>query len=250
MKRSIFTAILSLVMMSSFSQTILNISAAANVRDAMNEMKQIYVEQNPSVTVNINYGASGMLTQQIVNGIDCDIFFSADENFAIKLHELGLTTGDVMPYAEGMLLLYSKSIDVSQIGLAVLKLDKVKKIAVANPNAAPYGARAIEAIKNYGVYDDISSKIIYGENIAATAQYTFSGNTEVGIIALSQSRSPGAQMDGHNYLIPSDLYSPIIQSCVVIKRKETKGETIKFLNFILGDECKSIWIKYGYNSNF
>ncbi len=250
MKKCIFTILTSMMVMSGYSQTTLRVLAAANVRDAMNEMKQIYVTENPNVTVSINYGASGMLTQQIINGVDCDLFFSADETYAKKLKDMALTVGDVTPYAGGMLLLYSKSIDVSTIGLDILKQEKIKKIAVANPNAAPYGERAIEVIKNYKIFDDIESKIIFGENISAAAQYTFSGNTDVGFIALSQSKSPGAQVDGYSYMIPTDLYTPIIQSCVVINRKDVKSETSKFLEFILSPTCQEIGIKYGYNTKF
>ncbi len=229
------------------AQSVVSIAAAANVRDAMDEIKTLYIKSNPKVTININYGGSGMLVQQIVNGAGYDLFFSADEDYALKLKSGGYTTGEVRPYACGKLLLYSRSIDISEIGLDALKFNKSHKIAIANPSAAPYGAHAIEMLNNLGVYDEVKSKIIYGENIGATAQYVFSGNADIGVIALSQYKSPTAQNSGYVFLIPDNLYSPIIQSCVAIRQKAENLEAIKFRDFVLSAESRPIWLKYGYD---
>ncbi|MFI3288716.1 MAG: molybdate ABC transporter substrate-binding protein [Rikenellaceae bacterium] len=247
MKRALLFIICIVFSANTYAQSVVSIAAAANVRDAMDEIKSIYIESNPKVAININYGGSGMLVQQIVNGAGYDLFFSADEDYALKLKSGGYTTGEVRPYACGKLLLYSRSIDISQIGLDALTLNKSHRIAIANPNAAPYGVHAIEMLNNIGIYNDVKSKIIYGENIGATAQYVFSGNADLGVIALSQHRSPTAQNNGYTYIIPDNLYSPIIQSCVVVKQKIENLEAIKFRDFVLSAESKPIWLKYGYD---
>ncbi len=247
MKRLTLTILATLLISYCFASTPISVAAAANVRDAMDEIKALYLKSNPKTTININYGGSGMLVQQIVNGAGYDIFFSANEDYALKLKEAKLTTGEVKPYAIGKLLLYSRSIDISQIGVKALTLNMSHKIAIANPNAAPYGARAIEALKNLGIYEEVQPKIIYGENIGATAQYVFSGNAEIGVIALSQYKSPTAQSQGYTYEIPSSLYNPIIQSCVMIKQKNENADAKNFLDFVLSSESKPIWLKYGYD---
>ncbi len=231
-----------------YAQGRVSVAAAANVRDAMEEIRGLYIVENEGASVNVNYGGSGMLVQQIVNGAGYDIFFSADEAYAKKLDEGGYTRGDVKPYACGKLLLYSRSIDITLIGVKAFTLNKSHKIAIANPNAAPYGVKAIEALNNLGIYEEVKSKIIYGENIGATAQYVFSGNTDMGVIALSQYMSPTAQNGGYIVAIPDSLYSPIIQSCVVIKQKSENCEAIKFLEYVLSEKSQAIWKKYGYDT--
>ncbi len=254
MKRHVYATLIAMIVaiFSSFAQnpqnTTISIAAAANLRDAMNEMKSLYMNENPTIKININYGGSGMLVQQIVNGAGYDIFFSADELYPKRLHDGGYTLNEPVQYACGLLLLYSRSIDVAKSGMKSFSLSNIARIAVANPSAAPYGERAIEAFKNAKIYDTIKNKIIYGENIGATAQYIFSGNADIGIIALSQAKSPSAQSDGYSYLIPEELYSPIIQSCVLIKQKSKKTDATKFLEFVLSEQCQPIWTKYGYKS--
>ncbi len=248
MKKLRLLIIATLLSVSSYAQSVVSVAAAANARDAMEEIKRLYINENPKTIINVNYGGSGMLVQQIVNGAGYDIFFSADEDFAKKLKEKGFTTGDVKPYVCGKLLMYSRTIDISKIGLEAFTLNKSHKIAVANPTAAPYGAKAIEMLKNKGIYEAIKSKIIYGENIGATAQYVFSGNVDMGVIAMSQYKSPTAQSGGYVFEIPTSLYSPIIQSCVAIKQKNENAEAIRFMDFVLSDKSKPIWIKYGYDT--
>ncbi|MFR9591117.1 MAG: molybdate ABC transporter substrate-binding protein [Rikenellaceae bacterium] len=247
MKRVGLLILASVFCVCGYAQSVVSVAAAANVRDAMEEIKGVYLSENNGITINVNYGGSGMLVQQIVNGAGYDLFFSADEGYALKLKEGGYTLGEVSPYVCGKLLLYSRSIDISQIGVGAFTLNKSHKIAIANPNAAPYGVKAIEALNSLGIYDEVKSKIIYGENIGAAAQYVFSGNTDMGVIALSQYKSPTAQSGGYVAEVPDSLYSPIIQSCVAIKQKAENVEAIKFMEYVLSEKSRDIWIKYGYS---
>ncbi len=248
MRHSILLIIALLNTLCGYSRTTIMIAAAANVRDAMEEIRAQFMESNPNIVVNANYGASGVLTQQIINGAGYDLFLSADEAYAIKLHAEGYGVGGVKPYACGKLVLHSRSIDVEKMGFKALEQSSVHTIAVANPKFATYGERAVEMLQKTGVYEAIKSKIIYGENIGATAQYIFTQNAEMGFVALSQIKSPSAQNGGYSHIIPDSLYRPIVQSCILIKQSPTKPEAHLFREYMLGAEAAKVWRKYGYES--
>ncbi len=244
MGRVILVAIASLIFNSAVAKQIVNVAAAANVRDAMTQIKSVYESENSDVTINVVYGASGVMVQQIVNGANFELFLSADEEFAERLKADGFGIGDVVPYAVGQLVLYSRSIDLSVEGLDVLFREDVRRVAVANPKVATYGTRAVEMLVEKDMYESVKPKLIFGANIAATAQYVFTENVEVGFVALSQVKSPKAEMSGYAYVIPREYYNPIVQSCVLVNGASQEAE--KFRKFILADECKVIWREYGY----
>lgn len=248
MKKYLIIAFLCLFALKGYSQSVVNVAAAANVRDAMEQIKALFLADNQNIKLNITYGGSGVFVQQILNGANYHLFLSADEDFAIKLQNAGLTQGEIRNYAGGKLVLYSRTIDVSELGMATFDDKRVVKIAVANPKVAPYGARAVEMLRMQNLYDKLKSKIIYGENIGATAQYAFSANVEVGIIALSQVKSPDAQTDGYHYVVPSEMYDPVIQSCVLIKQNSQMDNAAKFRDFLFTEQSRAIWEKYGYDT--
>lgn len=226
------------------AKSVVNVAAAANTRDAMEQIKLEYEKANPNVAINVIYGGSGVLMQQIVNGANFSLFLSADEEFAERLFADGHGTDKVLPYAQGKLVLYSKSIDVSSKGLDALFDGSVRRIAVANPSVATYGTRAVEMLKDKGLYESLKPKMIFGANIAAAAQYVFTENAEVGFVALSQICSPNVKVGGYSYIIPKEYYTPIVQSCVLVKG--ASQDAVRFRDFILSEPCKVIWRKFGY----
>jgi molybdate transport system substrate-binding protein len=223
-----------------------NVAAAANLRYVLEEIKTAYVKQNPKAKVNLTFGASGMLVQQIQNGANFDFFMAADNEFPLKLKAKGLTIGAMSTYAFGKLAIYSTTLDVEKKGLEVLKSGSIKKIAIANPETAPYGERSIELLKSQKLYDGLKSKIVLGENISQTAQFAFTGNAEVGFIALSLALAPDMQGKGDYYIIPQSLYKPIEQACILIKTPVLNTEAAKFKRFVLSPATKAIWEKFGY----
>lgn len=223
-----------------------NVAAAANLRYVLEEIKTAYVKQNPKAKVNLTFGASGMLVQQIQNGATFDFFMAADNEFPLKLKEKGLTTGAMSTYAFGKLAIYSTTLDVDKKGLEVLKSPAIKKIAIANPETAPYGERAVELLKSEKLYDGLKSKIVWGENISQAAQFAFTGNAEVGFIALSLALAPDMAGQGSYYIVPQNLYKPIEQACILIKTSVLNTEAAKFRKFVLSPATKAIWEKYGY----
>jgi molybdate transport system substrate-binding protein len=247
MKRIIISLAILLATITLSAQKV-NVAAAANLRYVLEEIKTAYVKQNPKAKVNLTFGASGMLVQQIQSGALFDFFMAADNEFPVKLKDKGLTTGPMSTYAIGKLAIYSTTLDVEKLGLEALKSPAIKKLAIANPETAPYGERAVELLKSMKLYDGLKSKIVLGENIAQTAQFAFTGNAEIGFIALSLALAPDMDSKGSYYIVPQSLYKPIEQACILIKTPVLNTEAAKFKKFVLSPTTKPIWEKWGYKT--
>ena len=241
MKR-IFILIALIAAMTTQAQTV-KIAAAANLRFVFDEIKTSYLIDNPKATVMVNFGSSGALLQQILNGAEFDIFMAADNSFPVKLKDQGAASGEIKTYALGKLVLWSNTMDVSK-GLEKLTDPAVKRIAIAKPELAPYGDRAIEVLKSSGLYDKVKDKIIYADNISQTAQFAQTGNAEIGFLAMSLTLTP--DMKGSVYVIDPKMYKPVEQAMVMIKSWKVNPEAAKFMKYVLSDKCKTIFEKYGY----
>lgn len=245
MKRIIISLAILLAAITVSAQKV-NVAAAANLRYVLEEIKTAYLKQNPKAKVNLTFGASGTLVQQIQNGASFDFFMAADNEFPLKLKEKGLTTGPMSTYAFGKLAIYSTTLDVSKQGLDILKSSAIKKIAIANPETAPYGERAVQLLKSQKLYESLKSKIVLGENISQTAQFAFTGNAEIGFVALSLALAPDMAGKGDYYIVPQSMYQPIEQACILIKTQVLNTEAAKFKKFVLSPNSKAIWEKWGY----
>ncbi len=212
----------------------------------MEELTTEFIKSNPDIRIDVIYGSSGNFYQQIVNQGPFDIFFSADISYPEKLDSLNLTESQPKLYAIGHLVMWSSSPDISQ-GIEWLTSSEVKKIAIANPAVAPYGKRAVECLKYYGIYGDVQEKIVRGENVSQAAQFVLSGNAEVGLIALSLALSPEMRDRGKYFLMDEKSYSRLEQAYVIIKHSETIKEVIKFTQFLETDQARKIFGKYGFN---
>lgn len=247
MKKMLVFLVLVLLLIPGLSAQKVNVAAAANLRYVLEEIKTDYLRKHPGTSIDIIFGSSGTLVQQISNGANFDLFLAADDEFPLILQAKNLTTGSVDVYARGKLVMYSTRLPVDQKGLALLKDPGIKKIAVANPATAPYGGRTIELMKKIQVYEVLRKKIVVADNISQAAQFAFTGNTEIGFIAMSLALTPEMKGKGHYYVIPQHLYEPIEQSCVLIKRLRHNAEAARFKAYVLSPETKSIWEKWGYS---
>jgi len=224
------------------AQTV-KIASAGNLRFVMEEIKIMYSGVNPNADIVLNFGSSGGLFQQIANGADFDIFMAADKIYPDKLKAQGKISGDVKTYAFGKLVLWSNTVDVSK-GLDILAAKSVKRIAIANPGVAPYGDRSVQCLKYNNLYEKVKNKIVYADNIAQAAQYVQTGNAEAGFIALSLAMSP--EMKGNYYVLDIKCYKPVEQAMVLIKRRQSNPEAVRFMNYILSAESKPVFERYGY----
>lgn len=237
-----YTFLVLLITLSLQSQTV-KVAAAANLRLVLNEIKAKYELKNPKSKIIINLGASGALVQQITNGADFDLFMAADKEYPDKLKAKGIVTGKVQTYAFGKLVIWSNTIDMSK-GLNCFTNNAVKRIAIAKPDVAPYGARAVECLKYYKLFDKVKNKIVYADNIAQVAQFAQTGNAEIGFLALSLAMAP--EMKGSYFVLNTKSYKPIEQAMVLIKSWKSNPEAAKFMKFVLSNQCKPIFEKYGF----
>lgn len=242
-KLSLILSILALTI-SLHAQTV-KVAAAADLKYAMPELVAKYQKVHPNAKVDVSYGSSGTFFQQISNGASFDVFFSADISYPQKLKEQGMTNGAVKTYAFGTLVLYSSTIPVDK-GIGMLTDDNVKKIAIANPAHAPYGKRAEECLKYYKLYDVVKEKLVLGENISQTAQYAFTGNADVGLIALAIAMSPEMKAKGSYSVLDPKSYSKLEQACVLLKNWKANPDAAQFMQYVLSAECKPILEKYGF----
>lgn len=232
------------VVNSVYSQSV-TITAAADLRYAMPDLVALYQKINPSAKIDVIYGSSGNAFQQIQNSAPYDIFFSADIMYPQKLKEKGLTLSKPKLYAIGRIVIWSPTLDVSK-GMNSFLDNKINKIALANPEHAPYGKRGEEALKYYGIYDKIKSKLVLGENVSQTAQYVVTGNAEIGILALSLVLSPAMKNQGKYFLIDSKSHNPLEQAYVILKHAQNNKEAVKFTKFIASPQARAIFKQYGF----
>ena len=221
------------------------VAAAANLRYILDDIKTAYAEKHPDTKIEVTLGASGALLTQIINGAQFDFFMAADKSFPDKLKEHGAAEGNARTYAFGQLALWSTVMDVSK-GVEIVTENSVVHIAVAKPDVAPYGERAIQALTYYGLFDKVKDKIVYADNIAQAAQYVSTGNAEVGFVAQAIVLAPDMKDKGKYFLLDPKSYKPVEQACVLVKTWERNPEAAKFMDFVLSDACKPIFEKYGF----
>jgi molybdate transport system substrate-binding protein len=223
----------------------MRIAAASDLRYALDDILDVYRKANPSSRIEVIYGSSGKLTTQIINGAPFDIFFSADIAFPQKLQQHGLTATEPAVYAIGRIVIWSNTVDAEGLTLEDLVADSITRIAIAQPAHAPYGMRAREAMQSVRVWDAVQHKLVYGENIAHTAQMVESGAAQVGIIALSLARFPELARHGH-HLIDDALHAPLTQGFVVTRHGRDKPEARTFAAFMATDAAHAIMARYGF----
>ena len=229
------------------AQTI-TIAAAADLQFVFQDVT-VRFQQDTGRQVKVIYGSSGDFFAQIQNGGPFDLFFSADIAYPQKLEAAGLTEpGTLYEYATGKIVLLAPKgspLDLSR-GPSVLLDPQVKKIAIANPEHAPYGRAAVAALKHEKLYDQVAAKFVLGENISQTATFVVSGSADVGIVALSLALAPSMQPKATYAAIPDEDYPPIRQAAVVVRTSQQKETARQFLAFLKKPDIVSLLEKYGF----
>jgi molybdate transport system substrate-binding protein len=226
----------------------IRVAAAADLQFALTDLAAQY-EKHSGSKVSISFGSSGNFFAQLANGAPFDVFFSADSAYPRKLEAAGLTEpGTLATYAKGRIAVWTSpgsSFDFEKNGLSTLLDAQIQKVAIANPEHAPYGRAAVAALKQAGLYDQLKSKLVIGENISQAAQFVQSGSAQAGIVALSLALSP-AMKDGHRWLVPENLYPPLDQSVVILKSSANKSAAKAFLEFLRTPDAQSTLSRYGF----
>jgi molybdate transport system substrate-binding protein len=224
----------------------ITIAAAADLKFAMDEIVSAYKKANSADEIDVVYGSSGKFQTQIQQGAPYDLYFSADISFPRELAKSGFAASEVKPYAVGRIVLWSTSMDASKMTLDSLADPKITRIAIANPQHAPYGKRAEEALRASGLWEKVEPRLVYGENIAHTAQYVQTGNAQVGVIALSLAVNPELSGKGGYYLIPDKLHAPLEQGFIITRRAEGNSLAKRFAGYMGGKPARAVMTKYGF----
>lgn len=227
----------------------ITVAAAADLSSALTEVAADY-EKLTGVRVKLSFGASGALTQQIQNGAPFDLFFSADMDYPRQLIAAHLAEGATLyRYAVGRLVLWAPAdskLDFDHKGMDVLLDPSVKKIAIANPQHAPYGRAAISALRRYGLYEKLSGRLVLGENVAQAAQFVESGSAQAGLVALAHALAPAMQGKGKYWEIPADAYPSLDQGVVEISRSAHKEDAAAFIDYVKTPEATALLQRYGF----
>lgn len=225
------------------------VAVAANFAETMDDLKPAF-ERTTGHTLQVTTGSTGKLYAQIVKGAPFQILLSADAKTPMRLEEeKAAVAGTRFTYAIGRLTLWSG--DPARIGAdgaAALTADDVRHIAIANPDLAPYGAAARETLKNLGLWDRLSPKIVMGENIGQTYSMVATGNAQLGFVALSAILSPRATVKGSHWNVPQDLFAPIRQDAILLNPGRDNEAAIAFLAFLKTAQARAVIGKYGYGT--
>jgi molybdate transport system substrate-binding protein len=250
MKTLIILTIAAVWMKSALGATVL-VAAAADLTFCIEELNQGYRHSHPDTELKVSTGSSGNFYTQIEHGAPYDVFLSADISFPRKLADEGFADGSTISvYSIGRLALWTTKPDTisSDKGIEVLRDPVVKRIAIANPEFAPYGRAAKAALEAAGLWNEVQSRIVTGENIAQTAQFVQSGNADVGFVALSLLYTPTLRNVGRYVQVDPKLYPPLQQALVLTKNGTGNSAARDYLQFLGSQEARTIFDRYGFEA--
>jgi len=247
------TSILVLILssLSPFTSTQeITVAAAADLNYALKELAARF-EKKTGDKVTLSFGSSGNLFSQIESGAPYDLFFSADEQYPQKLAAAGLLDpASLQIYAVGHLVLWvpnSSDLDPQKLKMDLLAQPSVQRIAIANPQHAPYGRAAMAALVHFGLQDKLATKLVFGENISQAAQFVQSGSAQAGLIALSLAMSPAMKGAGKYWQLPPDSYPELRQAVGIVSASKRKQAAQAFLDYVTSPEGTAVLEQYGFH---
>ena len=242
-------AALSIATLATSAQSIPTLAAASDLKFAIEEVAAQF-EIKTGNRLRLVFGSSGNFYSQILQGAPFQMFMSADEDYVFKLADANKTLGRGRAYALGRIGIMvphgsalAADSDLKDVA-AALKDGRLQKFAIANPEHAPYGARAKEALQSAGTWSAIEPKLVLGENISQTAQFATSGSTQGGIIALSLAKSPSIAKLGEFALIPESMHKPLRQRMVLLK--DAPPALRAFYEYLGTPAAQTIMVRYGF----
>jgi molybdate transport system substrate-binding protein len=224
------------------------VAAAADLQSVLPDVVERF-ERETGRKVALTFGSSGNFFSQIQNGAPFDLFFSADIDYPRRLEAAGLAeSGSLYEYATGRIVVWSRKDSGIELrrGLQVLADSRVRRVAIANPEHAPYGRAAVAALQHENLYDRVRSKLVLGENISQAAQFVQSGNSEAGIIALSLALAPALRTSGDYFEIPASFYPAIEQAAVMLRASRNKDAARQFVAFLRRPEIVRLLQDFGF----
>jgi molybdate transport system substrate-binding protein len=221
----------------------LTVAAASDLTPVFEELGRAFESATKTKVVFV-FGSTGMLTRQIENGAPFDLFAAANVSYIDELEQKGLIIPDSKTiYARGRITLWTANESPIRFqGIEDLAQPQIQRIAIANPDHAPYGLAAKQALQSAGIWDRVQPKLVYGDNIRQTLQYAQTGNVEVSIVSLTLS----INSNGRWTLIPEDLHQPIDQGLAIMKSTKNEPAARAFIIFLSSPQGKAIMKKYGF----
>jgi molybdate transport system substrate-binding protein len=225
------------------------IAGAADLQFALTDVAKAF-EAETGLEVKLAFGSSGNFARQIRQGAPFEMYLSADENYVLELNKDGFTRDDGALYAVGRIVIIVphgsplESDGTLENLRAALKDGRVQKFAIANPEHAPYGRRAEEALRHAGLWEAIEDRLVLGENVSQAAQFATSGSTQGGIIAYSLALSPKVSALGRFELIPAEWHEPLRQRMVLLENAGATAE--RFFAFLQEPAARAIMRQYGF----
>lgn len=228
----------------SFGQQ-LKVAVAANLQPVIVEIQKDFAKKT-GIQIDPIVGSSGTLTAQMKNGAPFDVFLSADMAFPKSLFDAGLCVKAPAVYAYGSLIICSTKNIGFENWQRTLMTNRIKKIAIANPDIAPYGQAAKTVMLRKGILEQINKKLVYGQSISQVNTYITTSVVEAGFTTLSLVKDPANKTKLYWRVIDPKSYSPIEQGVVVLKSSPNKPDAEKFYNYILSPAAKKIFLQFGY----
>jgi molybdate transport system substrate-binding protein len=218
----------------------ITVAAAADLRFAFDDLGVAFTERT-DITVTFSFGSSGQLREQIVNGAPFDLFASANTDFVDDVIAAGRGIAETrLDYALGRIVVVVAPGKQQPSAIGDLADPSYRRVAVANPDHAPYGVAAVQALRTAGIDEVLADRLVYGENISDTLRIVRSGNVDAGIVALS------LVTDDHHLLVPDDLHDPLRQALVVTSTGGRGRAARAFADFVTGPEGHEVLARYGF----
>ena len=223
------------------------VAVAANFTAPMQQIAADFAKDTGHKAV-MSFGATGKFYAQIVNGAPFEVFLAADDTTPARLEKEGhVVPGSRYTYAVGKLVLWSAKPDFVDARGEVLKGGKFNKLSIANPKTAPYGAAAIETLKKLQLLEATQPKFVQGENISQTLQFVFTGNADLGFVALSQVFKDGRITEGSAWIVPGEFHEPIHQDAAILAKGKDNPAAVALAAYLKGDKARAVIRSFGYD---
>ena len=223
-----------------------HVAVAANFSAPMKRIAEEFEKETGHQTV-LSFGSTGKLYAQITNGAPFDVFLSADNQTPVKLEKEGsAVAGSRLTYATGRLVLWSAKPGLVDDKAAVLMRNDFKRLAIAAPKLAPYGAAATQALTQIGMLPLLQSKLVTGDSIGQAYSMVATGNAELGFVAMSQVFEDGKLKSGSAWVVPANLHSPLKQDAVLLVRGKNNQAAQQLLVFLKLGQARAIMNSFGY----
>lgn len=224
----------------------LRVFVASSAKDAMTEVTNTFMQEHKNDNIELSFGSSGKAYQQFSQGLEYDMFFSADSKYPAQIQKDGQAATNPQVYVLGVVALYALDSKFLEGGVGALK-DKekdIKHLSIANAKVAPYGVAAEEILRNLQIFDVFSERIVRGDNISQAVSFVDSGAAEVGLVAYSLLSDPNKRKNA--VVIDSNLHSKMEQSFVITKRAANSALAKEFASFVTSPKAAAIFEKYGF----